>query len=53
MYKMQKYLNLGMIGSFFMLSPKCDRVSNVIEIFSWSIWKQKHDKKYSFEKQVE
>jgi hypothetical protein len=26
-----KDFNLGMIGSFFMFSPKCDRVSNVLE----------------------
>jgi len=28
-----KDFNLGMTGSFFPLSPKCDRVSNVLEFF--------------------
>jgi hypothetical protein len=29
-----KDFNLSMTGSFFMLSPKCDRTGNVLEIFS-------------------
>ncbi len=47
-----KDFNLSMIGFFFMFSPKCDGASNVLEFFSWFVWKQWHDKKDSFEKQV-